>query len=78
MGNMANLCSIQVKCSGPGIASTGVPASIPVEFQIDASEAGDGVLAVQVTVSLLQYSACQNPTALSNIKKTLLDLYAGF
>jgi len=40
-----------VKCSGPGVGSSGIPASIPVEFQIDASEAGDGTLAVQVTVS---------------------------
>nr|XP_026692754.1 filamin-B isoform X41 [Ciona intestinalis] len=39
----------KVKCNGPGIASGGVPASLPVEFTIDATDAGDGVLAVQIT-----------------------------
>uniref|UniRef100_H2ZJ17 Uncharacterized protein n=1 Tax=Ciona savignyi TaxID=51511 RepID=H2ZJ17_CIOSA len=39
----------KVKCNGPGLAAGGVPASIPVEFTIDATDAGDGLLAVQVT-----------------------------
>ena len=34
------------------MATGGVPASIPVEFNIDATDAGDGVLAVQITVCL--------------------------
>nr|XP_039265539.1 filamin-C-like isoform X3 [Styela clava] len=38
----------KVNCSGPGLEST-VPASMPVEFMIDAKEAGDGILAVQIT-----------------------------
>ena len=39
-----------MKCTGPGIAGT-VDASLPAEFTIDAKDAGDGVLAVQITVS---------------------------
>nr|CAB3246486.1 filamin-C-like [Phallusia mammillata] len=41
----------KVKCTGPGVAASGVPASLPVEFDIDATDAGDGVLAVQITDS---------------------------
>lgn len=55
--------NIQVKCSGPGIAST-VDASMPVEFTIDAKEAGDGVLAVQVTVCL--FAAIYRPCMISH------------
>lgn len=43
----------KVKASGPGLNTTGVPASLPVEFTIDAKDAGEGLLAVQITVSLL-------------------------
>ncbi|CAL9703550.1 unnamed protein product [Knipowitschia caucasica] len=39
----------KVKCSGPGLNTTGVPASMPVEFTIDAKDAGEGLLAVQIT-----------------------------
>ncbi|KAK7930468.1 hypothetical protein WMY93_006863 [Mugilogobius chulae] len=39
----------KVKCSGPGLNTTGVPASLPVEFTIDAKDAGEGLLAVQIT-----------------------------
>lgn len=43
----------KVKASGPGLNTTGVPASLPVEFTIDAKDAGEGLLAVQITVSFL-------------------------
>lgn len=46
--------SLQVKCSGPGIES-GIPASLPVEFLIDAKDAGNGILAVQITVFILNF-----------------------
>ncbi|KAI5162110.1 Filamin-A [Manis pentadactyla] len=39
----------RVKASGPGLNTTGVPASLPVEFTIDAKDAGEGLLAVQIT-----------------------------
>ncbi|XP_069507070.1 filamin-A-like isoform X2 [Ambystoma mexicanum] len=39
----------KVKASGPGLNTTGVPASLPVEFTIDAKDAGEGILAVQIT-----------------------------
>ncbi|NWI29738.1 FLNA protein, partial [Sula dactylatra] len=41
----------KVKASGPGLNTTGVPASLPVEFTIDAKDAGEGLLAVQITGS---------------------------
>lgn len=40
----------KVRASGPGLNTTGVPASLPVEFTIDAKDAGEGLLAVQITV----------------------------
>lgn len=39
----------KVRASGPGL-TTGVPASLPVEFTIDAKDAGEGQLSVQITV----------------------------
>ncbi|XP_029102180.1 filamin-A-like isoform X2 [Scleropages formosus] len=39
----------KVRASGPGLSTTGVPASLPVEFTIDAKDAGEGLLAVQIT-----------------------------
>uniref|UniRef100_A0A8C4T6N6 Filamin A n=1 Tax=Erpetoichthys calabaricus TaxID=27687 RepID=A0A8C4T6N6_ERPCA len=39
----------KVKASGPGLNTTGVTASLPVEFTIDAKDAGEGLLAVQIT-----------------------------
>lgn len=42
----------KVTASGPGLNSYGVPASLPVEFAIDARDAGEGLLAVQITVTL--------------------------
>uniref|UniRef100_A0A5F9DSU4 Filamin B n=1 Tax=Oryctolagus cuniculus TaxID=9986 RepID=A0A5F9DSU4_RABIT len=39
----------KVTASGPGLSSYGVPASLPVEFAIDARDAGEGLLAVQIT-----------------------------
>lgn len=44
----------KVRASGPGLNTTGVPASLPVEFTIDAKDAGEGLLAVQITVSVLR------------------------
>lgn len=41
----------KVKASGPGLNTTGVPASLPVEFTIDARDAGEGLLTVQILVS---------------------------
>lgn len=43
----------KVTASGPGLSSYGVPASLPVEFAIDARDAGEGLLAVQITVTKL-------------------------
>lgn len=40
----------KVRASGPGLTS-GVPASLPVEFNIDAKDAGQGQLSVLITVS---------------------------
>uniref|UniRef100_UPI00358F87F3 filamin-C-like isoform X2 n=1 Tax=Myxine glutinosa TaxID=7769 RepID=UPI00358F87F3 len=39
----------KVRASGPGLAAAGVAASLPVEFTIDAREAGEGLLTVQIT-----------------------------
>ncbi|KYO34434.1 hypothetical protein Y1Q_0021009 [Alligator mississippiensis] len=39
----------KVRASGPGLNTTGVPASLPVAFTIDAKDAGEGLLAVQIT-----------------------------
>nr|XP_003410088.1 filamin-B isoform X1 [Loxodonta africana] len=39
----------KVTASGPGLSSYGVPASLPVEFAIDTRDAGEGLLAVQIT-----------------------------
>lgn len=52
----------KVRASGPGLNTTGVPASLPVEFTIDAKDAGEGLLAVQITVSAL---AAVHPAALA-------------
>ncbi|XP_052465193.1 filamin-B isoform X2 [Carassius gibelio] len=38
----------KVRASGPGL-TTGLPASVPVEFTIDARDAGEGQLSVQIT-----------------------------
>jgi len=40
-----------VKVTGPGVSSKGIPASIPADFVIDTTEAGYGDLQVQVLVS---------------------------
>ncbi|XP_032892502.1 filamin-B isoform X2 [Amblyraja radiata] len=39
----------KVRASGPGLNSAGVQASLPVEFTIDAKDAGEGLLSVHVT-----------------------------
>nr|XP_057930810.1 filamin-C-like [Doryrhamphus excisus] len=38
----------KVRASGPGLDSKGVSASLPVEFTIDARDAGQGLLTVQI------------------------------
>lgn len=48
----------KVRASGPGLNTTGVPASLPVEFTIDAKDAGEGLLAVQITVSARNVLNC--------------------
>lgn len=47
-----------MRASGPGLNTTGVPASLPVEFTIDAKDAGEGLLAVQITVSTRNILNC--------------------
>lgn len=42
-----------VKVTGPGVSSKGIPASIPAEFVVDTTEAGYGDLQVQVLVSFV-------------------------
>ncbi|XP_076819806.1 filamin-A-like isoform X4 [Clavelina lepadiformis] len=64
----------KVKCSGPGVAATGVPASLPVEFVIDATDAGDGVLAVQVTNPKREkYSAEMPPASAAPVSEDLIS-----
>lgn len=41
----------KVRASGPGLSASGIPASLPVEFTIDARDAGEGLLTVQILVS---------------------------
>uniref|UniRef100_A0A4W4DWE1 Calponin-homology (CH) domain-containing protein n=1 Tax=Electrophorus electricus TaxID=8005 RepID=A0A4W4DWE1_ELEEL len=41
----------KVRASGPGLDPAGVSASLPVEFTIDARDAGEGLLTVQILVS---------------------------
>uniref|UniRef100_A0A4W5R6H7 Filamin C n=1 Tax=Hucho hucho TaxID=62062 RepID=A0A4W5R6H7_9TELE len=38
----------KVRASGPGLDKSGVAASLPVEFTIDARDAGEGLLTVQI------------------------------
>ncbi|XP_060545301.1 filamin-C isoform X3 [Pantherophis guttatus] len=38
----------KVRASGPGLNASGIPASLPVEFTIDARDAGEGLLTVQI------------------------------
>lgn len=40
----------KVRASGPGLDTKGVSASLPVEFTIDARDAGEGLLTVQILV----------------------------
>lgn len=42
----------KVRASGPGLNASGIPASLPVEFTIDARDAGEGLLTVQILVSV--------------------------
>lgn len=43
----------KVRASGPGLNTSGVAASLPVEFTIDARDAGEGLLTVQILVGFL-------------------------
>lgn len=47
----------KVRASGPGLDTKGVAASMPVEFTIDARDAGKGLLTVQILVSFKQFFA---------------------
>lgn len=47
-----------VKVTGPGVSSKGIPASIPADFVVDTTEAGYGDLQVQVLVSSLCLFFC--------------------
>ncbi|XP_015274500.1 PREDICTED: filamin-C [Gekko japonicus] len=38
----------KVRASGPGLNASGITASLPVEFTIDARDAGEGLLTVQI------------------------------
>lgn len=58
----------KVRASGPGLNTTGVPASLPVEFTIDAKDAGEGLLAVQITVSTTTINRCVATSATQLIK----------
>ena len=49
----------KVTASGPGLSTYGVPASLPMEFAIDARDAGEGLLAVQITVILSDFSGAK-------------------
>ncbi|NXX38548.1 FLNA protein, partial [Tricholaema leucomelas] len=42
----------KVRASGPGLSASGIPASLPVEFTIDARDAGEGLLTVQILYPL--------------------------
>ena len=42
-----------VKVTGPGVSSKGIPASMPVDFVIDTTEAGYDDLQVQVLVQYI-------------------------
>ncbi|XP_054622814.1 filamin-C-like isoform X2 [Dunckerocampus dactyliophorus] len=44
----------KVRANGPGLNSSGIPASLPVEFTIDARDAGEGLLTVQILSTCLQ------------------------
>uniref|UniRef100_A0A8C0IRM1 Filamin B n=1 Tax=Chelonoidis abingdonii TaxID=106734 RepID=A0A8C0IRM1_CHEAB len=39
----------KVTASGPGLSLYGVPASLPVQFAVDAKDAGEGLLSIQIT-----------------------------
>lgn len=65
----------KVTASGPGLSSYGVPASLPVEFAIDARDAGEGLLAVQITVTgtyFLQSNFINKPDFLAREKNVEL------
>lgn len=43
----------KVTANGPGLSSYGIPASVPAEFAVDAKDAGQGLLSVNINVSHL-------------------------
>lgn len=45
----------KVRASGPGLDTKGVSASLPVEFTIDARDAGEGLLTVQILVGSVTF-----------------------
>uniref|UniRef100_A0A4W6F8G5 Filamin C n=1 Tax=Lates calcarifer TaxID=8187 RepID=A0A4W6F8G5_LATCA len=56
----------KVRASGPGLNASGVPASLPVEFTIDARDAGEGLLTVQILVSL-PFQTCNKDLSVCTI-----------
>lgn len=46
----------KVRASGPGLDTKGVCASLPVEFTIDARDAGEGLLTVQILVGSVTFT----------------------
>uniref|UniRef100_A0A4W6F6W7 Filamin C n=1 Tax=Lates calcarifer TaxID=8187 RepID=A0A4W6F6W7_LATCA len=56
----------KVRASGPGLNASGVPASLPVEFTIDARDAGEGLLTVQILVILIN-RVCRSVCTIPNL-----------
>lgn len=71
----------KVRASGPGLDTKGVSASLPVEFTIDARDAGEGLLTVQILVRAdtiepivlfgLIYKITDSKSPADHLKKTL-------
>lgn len=58
----------KVRASGPGLDTKGVSASLPVEFTIDARDAGEGLLTVQILVgSIISHSVTCNSWVIPSV-----------
>ena len=64
----------KVTASGPGLSSYGIPASLPVEFAVDAKDTGQGLLAVQITVSNYKTKQEWKHVVLGEHKSLLLEV----
>lgn len=58
----------KVRASGPGLDTKGVPASLPVEFTIDARDAGEGLLTVQILVGFGKLPHTVSKSAMCRLK----------